>query len=442
MHKLITALILLSGTIGSAQQSFTLAEAKIYAYTNNKRLTNANLTVQNAIQLQKETTAIGLPQVNFNGNFNHFINLPVQVVDASFFNPNAPAGEIIAFQAGTSYNASGTMQATQILFNGSYIVGLQISKFLIDFQKTIAYQTEEDVIFNVIQAYQYCAVAKENLQFIDSMVYLTEQLLNKQKHFFELELIIKEEIDQMEFAVLSAKNAQENAKLQYENSLALLKMTMNYPQDQGIEITDNVNSLLTKYSHISGGTIQNNINFQLQQQEITISQFNLKNNKYANLPTVNAFFQQTYNAYRNEFNLFANEKWYPQTLWGIQLNVPIFSSGMRYAKVSQAKIRLAQDNNKLSILEESLKFQEIQAKNNILSAQQQLELQAKNVELARLIYLNSITREEIGKESSILVTQKYNQYIQSQSQYVGSLINVFQSRLTLDKLYNQIIENK
>jgi outer membrane protein TolC len=443
MYKLLApVMLLLAVPFVSGQQNFSLEDAKQYAYANHKRLTNAKLSVDNATQQMKETTAIGLPQVNMSGSFNHFINLPVQVVDASFFNPMAPEGETISFRAGTTYNASGTFQATQMVFNGSYIVGLQVAKLFVGFQESLSEQTEEDIIFNVIQAYQYCAVAKENLQFIDSMVLITEELLDKQKNYFELELIIKEDIDQLEYALLSTKNAQTNANIQYENALAMLKMTMNYPMDQGIQLSDDVNKLMLANATVNSGSIRNNMNYQLLEKQIVLSGYNVKNNRMAYLPTLNAFFQQTYNAYRNEFNLFADEKWFPQTLWGLQLNVPIFSSGARSAKVAQSRIKLMQEENNLLILEESLKFQELQLKNNLISAQQRLELQTQNVKIAKSIYTNSVTREQIGKENSIIVTQKYNQYLIAQSEYVASLIDLFQAKLNLDKLYNQITENK
>lgn len=443
MHKLfIPILLLLTISYAQGQQNFSLEDAKQYAHSNNKRLVNSSLSVDLAQQQKKETTAYGLPQVNLSGSFNHFINLPVQVVSANFLNPMAPDGETISFRAGTKFNASGTLQASQMVFNGSYIIGLQVAKQFIGFQETLSKQTEEDVVFNVIQAYQYCAVAKENLQFIDSMVLMTQELLDKQKNYFDLELIVKEEIDQIEYVLLTTKNAQTNAHIQYENALAMLKMAMNFPMDQPIEISDNVQNLMLASSNSNAGSISNNINYQLQQQQIVLSTYSMKNNKMAYLPTLNAFFQQTYNAYRNEFNFFANEKWFPQTLWGLQLNVPVFSSGGRAAKVAQSRIQVMKDENNLAILEENLKFQEIQLKNNLLSAQQRLELQTQNVKIAKSIYLNSATREQIGKENSIIVTQKYNQYLIAQSEYVASQIDVFTAKLNLDKLYNQIIENK
>ena len=176
----------------------------------------------------------------------------------------------------------------------------------------------------------------------------------------------------------------------------------------------------------------------LLSQQNTLDEYNLKNKKYQNLPVASAFFNQTYNAFRNEFNFFANEKWYPQTLWGVQLQIPIFASGSRWAQIEQAKLAVMKDENALTELERALQFQEIQAKNNWRGAQEQLLLQEANIELAKKIYENAIVKEQIGKGNSIVVSQKYNQLILSQAQYVGAVLDYFNAQLNLNKLYNNL----
>ncbi len=435
-YLLLATFFMSLGSLG--QTSFSLEEAKSYALTNNLRIQNTGLDLDNSVQKKKETIAIGLPQVNLSGSFNNFINLPVQVVDGAFI---GQPGTLVSFKAGTTYNASGTLQATQMVFNGSYLVGIQVSKFFVTMQENISRQTNEDVVFNVINAYQICAVAKENVEFIDSMAILTQNLVDKQRTFLELGMMVKQDMDQLEYALLTTKNAQVNAKLQFDNALALLKFAMNYPLEQNIELTDNTVSLLTKKSISEGSSVTNNLNYQILNDAITLSQFNLKNERFTHLPSLNAFFQQTYNAYRNEFNFFADDKWYPQTLWGLQLNIPIFSSGLGNARLKQAQIRLLKDENSLKILEQSLKMQEIQTNNSLLSAQQKLELQMENVRLTKSIYYNTIAKEQIGKENSITVNQKYNQYLIAQSEYTAAMLDVFNAKLNLDKLYNQILDS-
>lgn len=434
-------LILISfQSLGQDKSAFSLSDAKAYALENNQTILNSALDIESSVARKREILGMGLPQVGLTGSFNHFINLPVQVVGANFINPNAGPDETIAFTAGTKFSSNGTLQANQLLFNGSYLVGVQVAKLYIDFQQTLDTQTKEGVIFNVIQAYQIAAVAKENIAFTDSMVLLTKEMVDKQQNFLELGMMQQDDFDQLNYSLLTAENAHVEASNQYFNALTLLKMTMGYPIDNAIEIKQGSASLMLN-SNISSSSLENNINLQVVEQQRLLNTYNLRNIQAGKLPVLNAFFSQQYNAYRNNFNFFASEKWFPQTLWGLQLSIPIYSGGQRDAKIKQAEIEIKKNDNSLLQLKENLTFQEAQAKNNLANARQKLELQQANIDLAQKIYKNSLIRKEIGQESSINVTQKYNQVILAQAQYSGAQIEVLNAKLELEKLYNQILTN-
>ncbi|MCH2231309.1 MAG: TolC family protein [Crocinitomicaceae bacterium] len=444
MYKLALvtiSLFLASSIIAQEVRSFTIEEAKAYALENNLSVHNANNDIEIARKKIVETRGIGLPQVNINGNFNHFINLPVTVIDAKFLNPMAEDGETVSFEAGTKYTSNGSLEVGQILFNGSYIVGLQAASFFAKFQETVSNQTKEDVAFNVIQAYELAAIAKENKSFMDSLVASTTQLVQKQQNFLELGLMLQEDMDQLSYSLLGAKNAQLSADLQYENALNMLKLAMGYPISSQIEVNNTTSNLMSKTS-ITTGDIKSNLTYMMMERQVKLSELNVKNNKFANLPTLNAFFSQTYNAFRTEFNFFDDERWFPQTVWGLQLNIPVFSGLSRHARTAQTKIQLLSDQNNLSMMEQNLQFQEIQFQNNYQAAIDKTELQKQNVELAKNIYNNEIIRENIGKGNSINVTQKHTQYMTAQAQYIGSLVELFQAKLALDKLYNNILPSK
>lgn len=425
----------------SAQQ-FSLNEAKEYALSNNLSVKNAYFDLEIAKKQASEARSMGLPQVSINGTFSNFINLPVQVVSANFINPNAPEGETISFRAGTDYTTTGTLQASQLLFSGSYIVGLQVAKFFISASEVNVTKSQEDVVFNVAQAYQIAAVGKENLKFIDSMVLITEKLVDEQRNYVELGLLDEESLEQLEYSVLTARSSKTAARIQYENAISLLKLTMGYPMNESIEITEDAKSLLAKQSlkDASSQGLESNLTLQLLQNQKTFSEYSLKNQKYMQYPTLGAFFNHAYNAFRNDFDFFENKPWYPQTSWGLQLSVPIFSGGNKYAKIQQAKIQVMKDENSIKMMEQSLQSQEVQSQNNLLGAQEILALQEQNIALANKLYNNSILKREIGKVNSIEVTQKYNQLIMAQTQYVSSLVDVFNAKLNLDKLYNQILK--
>jgi outer membrane protein len=429
-----------SHLIGQQKNTYTLLEAQETALINSEKLKNSDLEIQMAKLKVDETRAIGLPQVNFTGSFNNFLNLPVQVVDASFINPNAPKGETISFRAGTDYNATGSLQVNQLLFNGSYLVGLQVSNFYKDFSVSAKEKTKEDVLFEVTQAYQMVTVAKANLIFMDSIVLITKQLVDKQKNYLDLGMMTQEDMDQLAFSLTNAINTQNNAKIQLENAFSLLKFTMGLKQDLSIDVSEDVETILknTTIPNSSNGGLSNNISYQLLSKQVRLNEYNLKNKKAANLPTASAYFQQTYNAFRNEFNFFANERWYPQTFWGVQLQIPIFSSGSRWAQIQQAKVEVEKSRNSLNEYGRVLEMQSIQFSNNFKNALNQLELQSSNVKLAKNIYSNAVIKEKIGNGNSIIVAQKYNQLIIAQAQYIGAMMEVFSSKLNIDKLNNSI----
>lgn len=132
MNKLLCFFLLISSTIfGQNNTSYSLLEAQDFALKNHLSIKNSALAIQKSEEQKKEYLAIGLPQVSANSGFNNFLNLPVQVVSAKFFNPNANEGEIVSFKGGTDYSLLGNVQVNQLLFNGSYFVALSASRVLI-----------------------------------------------------------------------------------------------------------------------------------------------------------------------------------------------------------------------------------------------------------------------------------------------------------------------
>ncbi|NRA11068.1 MAG: TolC family protein [Crocinitomicaceae bacterium] len=439
--KLIVGALLMVAQFSSAQNgSFTLEAAKTYAQDHHVSIKNADHDITGAKERANEVRAIGLPQVNITGTFGQNLHLPVQVMDASFFNPGAPPGSLVSFRAGTKFSSSAGLQANQMIFNGSYIIGLKAAAYFAKFQETASDITKEDVSYNVIQAYQLTSVAKENLSFVDSMVITAESMVEMQAIYFDLGLLLKEDMDQLKYSVLTAKQAQVASNLQYQNSLNLLKFMMGYPMEDPIAITQTPDELIAK-SASGGGDVHTNLSYSLIEKQIILSELNLQNNKLLGVPTLGAYYQHSYTAYRNEFDFFdSDQQWFLQNGWGLQLNVPVFSGGQSKALIGQAKVRLMKDENSLIQLESALKMQEIQAKNNLLGAQSKIDLQKQNVDLAKSIYENSVIKDQIGEGTSMAVTQKHNQLIMAQSQYVAAKIDLFQAQLELDKIYNNILD--
>lgn len=421
--------------------SFSLAEAEDYGVMNNEKVKNALLDVEIARKKVWETTAMGLPQVNLQGQFQQLLDIPVSVVDATLFNPAAPPGSVMEFRMGQEFSTSATLNANQLIFDGSYIVGLQFSKFFQKMSTTAAENTKQQVKSMVREAYYNVLVARENVSLMDSILTSTKSLWDKTSAYAESGIIPQEDADQVAIAYNRIRASKATAERQAEVALNLLKLQMGYSFDQPLvleqTLEDVMNEITGNNPLLADESIKQNANYILLEQQWELDQYSLKNEKAAYLPSVGAFFTHSQNAYRNEFDFFQNKPWYPTTIWGVQMTIPVTSSGQRLMRVQQAEIKIEQDQNNLENLEKSLEFQQLQLRTSFQSALEMVELEKQNVDLARRIYKRAIIRNETGVVSALEVTQLQNQLLQAEGNYIYAVLDMLGIKVQLDQLYNK-----
>jgi outer membrane protein len=439
---LISLLLLAQIAVGQETvTTFSLAEAEEYGVNNNEKVKNALIDVEIARKKVWETTAIGLPQITAQGQFQQLLDIPVSVVDASLFNPMAEPGDVMEFRMGQEFTTSATLQASQLIFDGSYIVGLQFSKFFQKMSATSADITKNEVKAMVREAYYNVLVANENVAILDSIEIGTKQLWEETKVYFESGFVPIEESQQVEVAFNRIKASKESAKRQAKVALNLLKLQMGYDFEKPLELSASLSEVMDAVMGSnplqSDDDVLQNANYVLLDQQKTLDEYSLKNEKAAYLPSLGAFFTHSQNAFRNEFDFFANKPWYPTTIWGVSLNIPITSSGQKIARVQQAELKIEQDHNSLQNLERSLEFQELQLKASFESAIELMRIEKSNVELSKTIYENAIKRKKTGVVSALEVTQLQNQLLNAEANYIRAVMDMLGVKVQLDKLYNK-----
>jgi outer membrane protein len=105
--------------------NFSLKEAIDYAQKHQSAILNASIDEEIAKNTVKQTIGIGLPQLNGNVNFQDFLKIPTNLLPGEFF---GKPGTQIPVQFGVQYQSSYGLELNQLLFDGSYLVGLQASK--------------------------------------------------------------------------------------------------------------------------------------------------------------------------------------------------------------------------------------------------------------------------------------------------------------------------
>ena len=430
MKKTIQLIIIgcLIGFNLSAQQSFTLEQAIDFAEKNNPSIKNATLGIESANQRVKEIRAIGLPQVNAEAQFQQFIDIPTSIVPANSFDPRAPADEVVELQFGTEFNTTFGVTASQLIFSGSYLVGLQTTKAFKNVSEFQKVKSVLDVKENVIKAYYGVLVSEKTVNTLQEILTTSEKIYAQTKAVFDQGLIEEDNVTQLSLNVLTAKNSLKGAKRQLEDSKNMLKLQMGMKQTETISLTSDfdvvVTSLDSTESQVSSD-ISQNIDFLMLNQQMELNKLNLKNEKSMYLPTLSAFFTHNQQALGNELKL---NPLYPTTIWGLNLSVPIFSSGSRNAKVAQANILLKQSENNLSQLEDGLKVQTKMAKNSYDNAYDTYLTSKKAVDISKKIYSNYQIKFKEGLITSLDLSQIQTQYLSAETQFIQAMYNLVSAK--------------
>ena len=445
LNKTITLLLLLimgygSGTFAQIQE-YTLKEAQDYAVKHKYQAQNAIIDVAIAARTVKENLATGLPQISANIGYNNFINLATQLLPAEFF--GGEPGTYMEVQFGTKHNASIDAQLSQLIFSGSYFVGLKAAKTFENLTKLQLEQIEQDVRQAIANAYNLVLVSQENKKLMAETVSTMEKLVSDTHAMYKQGFMQDTDVDKLELVLLDLKTAQANADNQIKNAGYLLKFNMGLNINDEIKLKDNLDALLMsinpKASLQESFQLDEHLSFRMIQTQETIAELQVSLAKTAFMPTISGFLSQSESAQRNTFNFFDfDERWFPTTLGGVKVNIPIFSSGNRLHKLKKSEMELEKSRNTKIQVSESLMMGALSAKNNFAVAAESFENKLKSYDLAKKIYSKEQIRYKNGIASSTDLNQSYNTLLESQGTYLGAIMDLMNKKLELDKAYNKL----
>lgn len=459
MKKLIFCITVLLFTIcqyATAQRvlELSLQEAKKYALENNFDIKVAKNNIEIARKMVKESLAIGLPQINASLSNTNYINVPTTllpdfITPAIFavneynfgLTPEVPQGETQFFPAkfGTKYNANIDVSASQLIFSGQYIIGIKTAGTYLEKSKMEYFKNELEIENAVSRAYYYVLVTKENYDILEENLESMQKMAFETRETYKLGFIEETDADQLDIMVSNLKTTLINLKNQINIAYAQLKYTLGLKQSDSISLTDNIQEIINQTDYAALTTkpfdYEKNIDYLLmnKQKEMAVSKLQLEKSAY--LPSLSAFFSAQTNAMRSEYNFFDKDQpWYPTTVWGVEMNIPVFSSGSRSAKVQQAKLNL----NNAEIMQEKLRnglnININTARNDVVDAYMVFKNKSDNLTLANKI--NNITEEKFkeGLASSMKLLQAHNQYLNAESEYINATLSLLDKKLVLEKL--------
>lgn len=434
---MLIVLMILKASAAQETKAFSLREAQEYAMANNYETLKSQLEVAATERRIRETVGAGLPQIISSIGYTNNIELPTVLIPDFFNDPN----DRIEVQFGTQHNANINLQVQQLVFNGSYFVGLATSRIYKRLATEGLERSRLDVMETVSQTYYLILVSQESKKIIQGNLQNLEKTLYEIRERFEEGFLEETDADVIQISVTALKNSLQNLEKQTETAYQLLKFQMGIDLSEEIELTENLEDIISeqdvKRAMDRGFYLEDNIDYRLVQTQERLAEMNLKNERAQYWPTLGAYYSLSWAAQRNRFNFFNfDEKWYRSQVVGVNLNIPVFRSGAQKARIQQALISLDQARQTTLQVSQALLLEEAQAKNALSSAYENYLNVKDNMELSKKVYDKTLIKYQEGLASSTDLTQANDRYLAAQASYIQALSQLLDAKNKLERIHN------
>ena len=461
-YIILTSILFQSLVIHGQEKSMiiSLEEAVIFALENNYNIKESKNSVLSAKETVWETTATGLPQINATINYQNFIKQPVSLLPAAAFDntvsvvqtvedyfdiqsnrdPTLPQG-FIPVVFGTQQNLNASVTLTQLLFDGSYLVGLQASIAYLKISEQANEKTEILTREAVINAYGSVLVTEKSIAILKSNLKILEKNLNDAKKIYENGFNEQEDVEQLEITYGTLKNQLNNMQRMKIIAYQMLNLSMGISIDTELILTDSLDSLAEKNIDLGliseSFNLSNHIDLKIAENDRESKRLMMQLEKSKALPSLSAFVNYGKQAYSDSFTfLRGNQQWFGSSLLGVSLNVPIFSSLGRKSKTAQARIALESADVKLIEIKQRLNLNAQKAKNEYQLSIQNYNTARRNVDLSERIEKKQRTKFFEGISSSFDLLQAQNQLYTQQQNYVQSMLDLIAKKAALETALN------
>jgi outer membrane protein len=422
---------LIQGQQDNGELKLSLKEAQDYALKFNLSVKTSRYDIQASRYALLDAVSAGLLQVNSNATVNDNLIIMTRIIDLN--------GQQTAFKFGTTYDLSLGVSASTTIFNAPYIVGIQTAKLGQKLTGLNVERTEIETRESVIMSYYLILLSEESMKILDGNIAALKETLKTTRSMLSAGMAESTDVDQMVSNVSMIENTKSSMERTLEMNYNMLRFQLGVSPATKITLTETLESILEKTDINkvlnTGFDFKENINYKLSASQEKMSALALKMQESAVLPTISGFY--TY-AKGGMGNKLSGLEWFPNSIVGVQVSLPIFATGSRYSKIKQAKINLEKARTGSELVTEQLLLQEKQLRYNLVNARDQYNLQKANIDVSKRVYTSTENKYKQGMASSLELTQANSLYLQSENNYVSALMNLLQTKLALDKLLNNM----
>ncbi|MGD1890308.1 MAG: TolC family protein [Cyclobacteriaceae bacterium] len=423
----------------------TLDECLTYAYQNSENIKIADLEKTIAQAEVGITKAQGLPQVDlavvYNNNFAvPTIYLPAEA-GAAF---GQPGDEEVELNLGIRNEANAGISASQMIFDGSYFVGLAAARTFVNLSEQDYILTKNDVAEQVTKAY-YAALIDEFLEnLVLSNLQRVDTLLRETKLMYENGFVEKIDVDRISVQFNNIKTELDRVKRSSKLSVLLLKFQMGMPIEQEITLADKLSEIDfdPEVEADQGFNYTDRAEYAQLLINQDLVQLDMRNTRAQRLPKLTLVANYGYNTGTDDFTNITNlNRWNPLGSFGVNLSIPVFDGLRKYHTIQKSKVQMQQLELQSSFLQNSIDLEIEQARVNLNNSVEQMENQLENYELAQEVYRVSKIKYQEGVGSNIVVIDAENSLISAQTNYFQALYNAIIAKVGLQRALGILVQN-
>ena len=426
-------------TAQDTPKNFSVKEAINFALENNAKILNAKLEVDKAYKEKWKIISEGLPQIKADFNYTNFLELPVSLIPAEFF--GGQEGDFAEVSFGTEQNLVGSARISQMIFDGSYIVGVKATETYLKVSDNALEKTNLEVEKSVNNAYLNTLLSNENINYIDNNIFNLENNLKETKKLFENGFIEEEAVEQLE---ITLSELQSKRKFAYQFSLLskdILKISLGLKEGDELNLTSTLESIINLHIFeipvIELWDINSNIDIKIASNNVEYKRLEYKLEQSKSLPKLSTFISGAYTGNNNSFSFNKqNQKWFGSALFGVRLEVPLFSSFGRSASSQMAKISYEQSKTTLEKAEQEIKITAKNARANYELAIDNFYVSKKNMSLAKRIENKNQIKFSQGMVNSFELRQAQTQLYKTQNDYLNAIQDLISKKIELKTLLN------
>jgi outer membrane protein len=451
MRKYLLAVVIL-GLVnkGFSQENngplrLSITEAQEYALQNSRAIQAAKIDTDIAAKQVKETVAIGLPQFNLASNYQHQFVIP-ELSFGPYLDPNALPDqgyltkdditnaykESPPVPLGVKDNTTFDFTLSQLIFSGEYIVGLHAAKIFKQVSEKALIKTEDITKESVAGTYYLIQVLGESVKVLKESLIPIDRTYNEQVKMNEQGFNEDTDVDQIKISksnLIRLITAIESQKLISEK---LLKYQLGMDYSQPIVLTDSIPGFIMEgnlqYLNSPVYNVSKSIDYQILNDQVSISSSLVKRAQSTWLPTVSGFYRRHEQTNQPAFNFAVKD------LVGVSLNFPIFTSGQRSASISKAKFNLDKSTLNRYNAEQGLILEFETALSTYQTAYRNFTTNSETIVLSKKIYEKSIIKFSEGVSSSFELSQNQSQFLTAESNYYTSVLNLLNAKAKLDRI--------